>query len=351
MKNLLYSPLNERRTNNYDFLRIIAAICIAITHSFNLLARNAEEPMMKISGQRYDFSFIGLSIFFSISGYLITRSAIQSTSLRNYYWKRFLRIQPLLFIIALLSVLIVGPVFTSLSVAEYFSNSSTWTFFRNIFPPAGIQFTLPGVFTNNVAEPGVNGSLWTLIVEERLYIAVNLLFLFKSRGRNVAIIAILLADTLYILNEAFFNHTLISYLNSSSSFFALLFLNGGLLFLLGPPTLAFFQKKGLVVLLLLAGLSIVYLPLAFMQIAAIPGLVIVIANIRAVTNRAGAWGDFTYGIYIFTFPVQQMIISLNNSAINPYLLFAEAMLVVVPLAVMSWYFVEKKCLKMRHLVS
>lgn len=97
--------LKERLNNNYDFLRVFAALCITLTHSYNLLQQSELEPLMKFSGQRVDFSFIGLSIFFSVSGYLVAKSAITSPSFKNYVWKRFLRIQPLLIVVCILSVL------------------------------------------------------------------------------------------------------------------------------------------------------------------------------------------------------------------------------------------------------
>ncbi len=138
--------LKERYNNNFDFLRVLAAVCITLTHSFNLLYKNREEPLMKFSGQKIDFAFIGLSIFFAVSGYLVAKSAVTSPSFKNYLWKRFLRIQPLLIIVCILTIFILGPLFTSLSAAAYFSNAGTYTYFRNIMPVFGIQFFLPGIF-------------------------------------------------------------------------------------------------------------------------------------------------------------------------------------------------------------
>ena len=156
-------------------------MCITLTHSYNLLQQSELEPLMRFSGQRVDFSFIGLSIFFSVSGYLVAKSTITSPSFKNYVWKRFLRIQPLLIVVCMLSIFILGPLFTSLNIREYFIYTETYSYFRNILPVFGIQFSLPGVFLNNPAESGVNGSLWTLVTEERLYILLAFLFLFRQK--------------------------------------------------------------------------------------------------------------------------------------------------------------------------
>ncbi|MEQ1553344.1 MAG: acyltransferase family protein, partial [Ferruginibacter sp.] len=105
----------ERQQNNYDFLRVFAALCITFTHSFNLLKLNEKEYLLKFTNGKIDFAFVGLCIFFSISGYLIAKSAIVSPSFKNYLWKRFLRIQPMLILVCILSVFILGPFFTELS--------------------------------------------------------------------------------------------------------------------------------------------------------------------------------------------------------------------------------------------
>src|SRR6218665_3340434 len=130
----------ERYTNNFDLLRMFAAVCITFTHSFNLVGLYLEEPLMHFSNARYDFSFIGLSIFFTISGYLIAKSACNSVSVYNYWWKRFLRIQPLLIVVCFISIFFIGPYFSALGLKNYFTNTGTWTYWRNVFPATGIQF-------------------------------------------------------------------------------------------------------------------------------------------------------------------------------------------------------------------
>jgi len=57
----------------------------------------------------------------------------------------------------------------------------------------------------------------------------------------------------------------------------------------------------------------------------------------------GKYGDYTYGIYIFSFPIQQILIA-TKSTNNPFLLFFYTMIIVVPIAFVSWHFFEKKIL-------
>lgn len=342
--------VNQRYSNNFDLLRMLAAVCITLTHSYNLLALNNDEPLMQLSGNRYDFSFIGLCIFFSISGYLIAKSACTSPSLLNYWWKRLLRIQPLLVLVCLLSIFVLGPLFTSLSAADYFSDTSTWTYLRNVFPATGIQFYLPGVFEKNIAEAGVNGSLWTLVIEERLYLMVSVLFFLKPSKKWHFIVPLAGLNTLYFLSN-YFAIDSIAYFKGVHIFYALVFLNASAFYLLDID----FKKIGsslqmLLPVIAMAACVAVYSLHHFCVFAA-PFLVISIAHIKGFTNRAGAWGDFTYGIYIFSFPVQQVLISISGNQITPVALFGKTMAIVLPLAIISWHFFEKRFLALKNRVK
>ena len=344
--------LKERLNNNYDFLRVFAALCITLTHSYNLILKNDDEPLMKLTGNRFDFSFIGLSIFFSISGYLITKSAVTSSSFKNYIWKRLLRIQPMLMLVCLISVFLIGPVFSSLNINEYFREKGTYTYLRNIMPLFGIQFTLPQVFTHNIAENGVNGSLWTLIVEERLYLTLGLLFLFKSFDKKILLSIIVILNVLFFLHFVFFNENLIKYLSGNQVFYALIFLNSSAFFLLDVD-FSKYSKSGLVFLGIISLLSLsIFLPLEkSIHIILLPFIVIMIAHLKGFTNKAGRYGDFTYGIYAFSFPVQQILISTKIIKDSPLNLFFITLLLVIPIAILTWHLMEKKMLVLKNCIK
>jgi len=83
----------------------------------------------------------------------------------------------------------------------------------------------------------------------------------------------------------------------------------------------------------------------------IPFCIILIAQVSAATNKAGKWGDFTYGVYIFAFPVQQILIASHQFLKSPYSLFMATMAIVLPLSALSWHLLEKKCLAHKKLVG
>lgn len=340
----------QRFQNNYDFLRVFAAFCIIFFHSFALLNKLSAEPLEKISNGRINFSFIGLNIFFCISGYLIAKSASTSPTLKNYLWKRLIRIQPLLIVLCVLTVFLLGPVFTDLSIVGYFLNGHSWSYFRNIVPVFGIQFSLPGVFTKNIAESGVNGALWTLIVEERLYLLMCFLFLFKKQYSWYVAFYILLLNVLFLVNRLYYLGDLVAYFNGRAFYYSLVFLNSSALFILKIK----FSKN--IFLYAFAGgfltlTAIIFPAYDFIFVFSFPLLINSIAQIKGVLNYTGKYGDFTYGIYIFSFPVQQMLIAKGIAIESPYLLFLLTLLLVIPMAVISWNSVEERFLRIKKMVK
>ena len=337
----------ERFQNNYDFLRLFAAFCIIFLHSFALSGKFKSEPLIEFSKGRINFSFIGLSIFFCISGYLIAKSAVTSPTILNYLWKRLLRIQPLLIVTCLFTVFLLGPFFTTLSLRQYFSDLQTYSYFRNILPVFGIQFTLPGVFIHHL-DKGVNGSLWTLIVEERLYLIMTVIFLYRKDKTGYFIILIVLLNLFYLVNRYLFYGEMLPYFSGAAFFYGLLFLNSAALYMLKV------RFKSMLYLSVVAGIIGFCIAVAFpkldcLYVFTLPLLVNSVAKIRGRTNYAGKYGDFTYGTYVFSFPVQQALIA--KGIVNPYLLFILTVLIVLPLAVLSWNRVEKRFLRLKHKVK
>jgi len=340
----------ERFQNNYDFLRVFAALCIIFSHCFGLSGKFGEEPLAQFTKGTLSFSFIGLSIFFCISGYLIAKSANSSPTLKNYLWKRVLRIQPLLILVCILTIFLLGPIFTNLTVGQYFLNANSWSYFRNILPVFGLQFTLPGVFVHNVSENGVNGSLWTLILEERLYIVMVIVFLFRKQNPDFFIILIGLLNALYLGNRFFFHGNMDPFLSDTTFFYGLLFLNSAVLYFLN---INFLKSRFLLILLVIICfiMAVVFPRLDFIFLFSIPVLVNSVAKIKGFTNNAGIYGDFTYGIYVFSFPVQQMFLAAGIINENPYKLYLCTLIIVVPMAFLSWNIIEKKCLGLKNLVQ
>jgi peptidoglycan/LPS O-acetylase OafA/YrhL len=61
----------------------------------------------------------------------------------------------------------------------------------------------------------------------------------------------------------------------------------------------------------------------------------------------GATADFSYGLYLYAYPVQQLI-RMNHPEISPMVLFVEATAITCVFALASWYLVEAPCLKLKR---
>ncbi|MBO9595741.1 MAG: acyltransferase [Niabella sp.] len=327
----------NRFANSFDFLRLLGAIGIIYVHSYDLLRKD-----------KLEITVVILAIFFTVSGYFIAGSAEKSSSLKKYLWKRLLRIQPLLAVVCFLSVLVIGPLFTEWPVRDYFKSGNSWSYLRTILPVFGIQFYLPGVFQHNIGERGVNGSLWTLIIEERVYLAMGLLFLVQRSRKQWLVGFVAVLNLLYLLNYYRVAGLQLNVLDNYATQYYLLFFNGALCYFLKIP---FGRINNWITVLAVA---IVYFLFRYTIVATLfilPFLILLIGSRKTVFSGTAKKGDITYGLYVLSFPVQQMLIHLSENRIQPPVLFVSTLVICTPLAYLSWHCLEKRFLKLRYLVS
>ena len=338
-----------RHKNNFDLLRLIAAVIVILRHSFGLSGNN--DPLEIWTNGSMHLGQLGVSVFFVISGYLITLSLLRSDSFFSYLKKRFLRIFPGLIICVLITIFILGPLTSQLEIGIYFSHSDTWSYLWNI-SLYKLQYSLPGVFVNNIYGSAVNGSLWTLAYEFSFYI---LLMFFSIVGilrlRYVFIgcaaalfCAIYIGENLYIYNYSS-NYLLGLNIVKFHEFFLYFFIGSAFYFVrdrikyLGAITL----------ILLLTYLTMIYFNTIYAQFInylLIPSCIFFLAFKKGKTNSVGKIGDFSYGLYIYSFPIQQLIIFLYPE-ISLEVFFIISVLSVAPFAIASWKLVEKPAMSLK----
>src|SRR5947199_6867638 len=123
-------PSGERpldRDNNFDLLRLLAALSVIFSHAF-LLAENSQDhdPLMLLTGGQAVLGVAGVFVFFTISGYLIAQSFEATPSPPVFLAKRALRIFPGLLACLAVCVFVIGPMVTSLPLRDYFARPQTW---------------------------------------------------------------------------------------------------------------------------------------------------------------------------------------------------------------------------------
>lgn len=336
--------------NNFDFLRLLFANLVLITHSYALTGSNEEDLLQQITNGYLSWSYIGVSGFFSISGFLILQSFERSSSFYNFLWKRFIRIFPALFVVVFLTTFVMGPVITRFSVQEYFQNGAIHYFIstlRMLFPVDN----LPGVFENNPFKGAVNGSLWTIRYEILFYFGTSALFLIKSRKtlQKVLIVTVLIVlfSTKVLEQLGFFQITNIKLKNIIE--LGILFATGGC-FALFKFYNTNHSKKLLILFLCLAVFTIIFEGAFVFHFLIFPIIYLLIAlSPVKLLSKVKNLGDFSYGIYIYGFPIQQaLVFYFKLNAI-------ELMLVSIPISfafgIASWYLIEKPFLRYKNKFS
>src|SRR5215475_5095031 len=181
---------------NFDYIRLIAASAVIFSHSF-LIAEGSEanEPFVRLLGEKNILGLYGVFTFFVVSGFLITQSACESGSIGRFAWHRLLRIYPALFCCAALCGAVLGSIFTGMPLTTYWLGLFPLRYLlgTSLFP--GTEgWSIPGVVFyshgGRLAE-GINGSLWTIPQELTCYVIVGLLFLV--RALRLYIVAVLAA--------------------------------------------------------------------------------------------------------------------------------------------------------------
>lgn len=191
----------------FDGLRLLAAFGVLYSHSFVLTRMDYKEVLIRFTHGATPLAEISVYVFFAISGYLITQSWLRDPSIKRFMIRRLLRILPALVFVIAVSALIIGPLLTTLSLQEYFSNRAAWNYLSKIFIYP-TQYGLPGIFENNPFPIVVNGSLWSLRLEFALYIIVMILGwlgLLRWRWVSVMLAFICLLFDLVLTQTHFFH--------------------------------------------------------------------------------------------------------------------------------------------------
>jgi peptidoglycan/LPS O-acetylase OafA/YrhL len=330
-------------TNNYDFLRIVAASMVVIGHAYYL--KGSDSPIPSIA--YVPIHELAVMIFFSVSGFLVTRSADTSSSFVSFYTKRVFRIFPGLVLVVLLSALVLGPLMTNLGREPYFQNQNWSLYLANIslYP----VYSLPGVFTELPYANAVNGSLWTLPVEFFSYTFGAVVLLALKKCQRLAFFLITLSFLIigWIFHQNDLRYVVYGSEIGDSLALAAYFFSGGFVYFLRKRNPQVIRLDVASVLLFTAiliaqtpgGGAIGTLALTF----SIPFFVVALGESSTPALRSfGRFGDPSYGLYLWAFPVQQIVMSTNLANLS-FEANVGIVLVVSTLAgYLSWHLLEKR---------
>lgn len=329
------------RDNNFNLIRMVAASGVMVSHAFPLsLGRGAAEPFDGVFAGA-NLGRICVFVFFAVSGFYITQSFLTRRSLGAFLMARVLRLYPALVVTLLVTAIVLGLFITTAPPDVYWRQVPGFLLRRLTF--VGGSGGLPGVFADNPAPNAINGSLWTLFFEVLCYLGVVGLGLagLLTRRRFGAVIAVCLVC--YAVDHVHPLRFVVHYL----MYLGLPFLIG-MAFRIWQDRLVLSPWVALLLALLAAVLRLGFPP-AFEA-----ALVLAVAYTTFVLGfMPGRWlqrynrlGDYSYGMYIYAFPVQQTVAHFL-SPMTPLANLAMAFPVTLVCAVLSWHLIEKPALSLK----
>lgn len=338
--------------NNLNFLRLLLATCVIYSHSFPLLrGESAHDPLSAYTGGRISLGGLAVNLFFTISGFLIANSWLRGRGLGDFLKKRILRIYPGFVVASAFSFFVVGAVGAE-NAARYFDSLPVRTW---VWDTVWLRFPeLRGVFLQAPIPNAVNGSLWTIPLEFHCYVMTAALGLLTILRRPAAVLLIFLGSFCFyaMLNRFNFNRPsswlyhvtgftegwprLLAYFLAGTAFHAYRrFIPHSMSLAACSATLVLTSvivAKGMHLVLPLFGSYLLFY-IAFSR--------------HVHLQRVGANADFSYGLYLYAFPVQQMLVAFSPVPLNPSTFFVLSTIATVPLAVASWYLVESPALRFK----
>jgi len=353
---MLLSIYTSNRNNNFMLVRFIASFLVLVTHSFSLQTGSIDlEPMREALGM--SLGDIAVDVFFITSGFLITSSYINRGNVFAFAWARILRIYPALILAMIFSVFFIGPLFTNLNTLDYLLHPDTYKYFlKNITLFFGIEYYLPGVFLDIPFKRVVNGSLWTLPFEIRMYailaFILTIVICLRKKINVITIKNVTLFLGIFSILYVILNHYI--YILPFESIFLEKFIRLFAMFFLGAMFYVWreyitLSYKWFLILFFLLLMSTLYINIYFIVYnLTLPYLILFLAYVPGGTIRKfNNFGDYSYGMYIYAFPVQQLLVSSypNISIIN-MIIFSFSITLI--LSIISWHLVENRFLKMKN---
>ncbi|KAB8054804.1 acyltransferase family protein [Janthinobacterium rivuli] len=337
---LTISKLLLRGNNNFDIMRLIAALMVIVGHAYPIVGeKNLQDPLLGILHFDYSGS-LAVKFFFFLSGLLVTDSLLKDSSPIKFLTRRALRVFPGLILCIFLSISIFGLILTTLPLREYLVSRETIGYFFGNITLLDIRWRPAGVLMDH--QYGLNGSLWTLPVEFKFYIVLALASLFGLVQRR------------HLFSMALFSIVFVSFFGAAAN----TIFGGGEearylpgCFALGALA-AVYKEKVLIhpygvvcawVIFFLAKNPVTAIPQGVLIPVFYIALFYTILWISALESvkKLRLKSDLSYGIYLYGFPVQQVVFHYfpNESVYFNQLISA---LLAIVFAWISWSFVESK---------
>lgn len=327
------------QANNFDSVRLFAALLVLCSHHFFFLGRAQPAPTGNTLGE------MAVMMFFVISGYLVSESWYRDPHIVRFILRRLLRLWPAL-AVATLAITLVSALITTLPMHAYFGHGTQHFIARNL--QLRTVYQLPGVFGAHPGSPmsAVNGSWWTIPLEMKCYLYLAGLGLIGLRRRWLSLAALGIVAMMYF--KTLPGHPHADAYHHLAALYMGFFMTGVCALQFGRE-LSRFRVPGTAIALVAFVAAIATGQRELAQWLAIAPLTLIIGSLSTPGLRSAArFGDLSYGIYLYAYFVQQVIIRLWPGTPT----FAGSLLVSVAvtsaLAWCSWHAVEAPALGLKR---
>ena len=327
------------------WLRLIAALLVVLGHC-NLGGPGAwPYDFVQAVFPQMAAQVVGLMMFFVISGFLITLSFIRRPEPLRFLRARVLRLWPALFACIVAWAFVLGPILSDLPWRDYFTFGRPDSPYLYVLTDATlfrIQNALPGLFAHNPLPGQVNTPLWSIPVEATMYLWVGgagvLRLLHFPWLTSIAIAALFSVLILWPMSHGQF-----AYMANLKLTVQGLFGAGAIACLLRNRIRI---STGLMLVLasigLLASHSTHAMPFAWLMVTYFVFWFAYVPRLPPMPYDM----DLSYATYIWAWPVQQAIITVAGVH-EPLILFATTASIVLPIASLSWFCIEKPALRLK----
>lgn len=331
------------RQDNFLLIRLLAAAAVIFGHSYKVNGGGENDFLVQMGwGVGIYTGSVAVEVFFVLSGFLVANSWIRRPHLFAFARARLLRLIPALFVCLVLTALVLGPLVSTLAPADYFRHADTWDYiWRNLSFSSNLRWTLPGVYTDNPYPDIVNGSLWTLPAEMQMYGWLALLGLIGAwRGARIGTLALACIYAMNLIFPTWASQILLQDYVPMAGMFVL-----GVLFALNAQRI---RLNALVLAGLLFACVLLHGTPRWGHIYALT-LAYSVFWLAYIPLLPLHWlrGDYSYGLYLWGYPIQQLVAHLLGPIPAP-LVFVLSLLLAGLLAVASWHWVESPALRFKR---
>jgi len=346
--------------NNFDFIRFVLASAVILCHSYAICYGYEKflktEPFMVWSRQQISIGSVVVDFFFIISGFLIVKSYETSASVTDYLKKRVLRIYPGFVVALLISYLVFGFLGSGWQLdlsgyKEYFSYLHKK---KELVHIATLQWPFQRVWFKGLPEPGLNDSVWTIQFEFVCYLLVPLFALLGFFKKRVFfVIAFVLA---YFILFFQLKGYILPFKNTNNLFLENPYYHPRFITYFLAGSSVYFYRDKIIRSHILAAVAFVLIALSFAWIKCVDQVLPIAGAylLFYLTYHPGVrlsnfakHGDFSYGVYLYGWPVQALIMYYFKDHLNPFLLFITSLPVAILFAFCSWHLVERPFLKLK----